>query len=67
MDFNISDVLVLVATKPSANTLAFLLNAFRPDFIQHIEVAVLTNNDNRDCCKEIGLVFIFFCPSEAIF
>ena len=33
----------------SANTLAFLPNAFRLDFIQHIEVATLTTDDNRDC------------------
>ena len=36
----------------SAHTLAFLPNVFRHDFIQHIEVAVLTNNDNRDCFWE---------------
>ena len=34
----------------SANTLAFLPNAFRHNFIL-IEVATLTTNDNRDCIR----------------
>ena len=39
----------------SAHTLAFLPSAFRLDFIQHKEVATLTTDDNRDCCKKYVL------------
>jgi hypothetical protein len=50
----------------SAHTLAFLPNAFRPDFIQHKMVAVLTYDDNRDCTIHITSLLLLLFRSNIL-